>query len=80
MTYLYRLLLRLLAPHVAERHGDDAVAATARLADDARHAGRAIWLRYWLTEFRSLGRIAWAERLARVVAMARDKRLLPRKA
>ena len=62
MTHLYRLLLRVLGPGFAERHGDDAMAVAAQLADDARRGGRGMWLRYWLTEFRSLGHTAWIER------------------
>jgi putative ABC transport system permease protein len=65
MTPLYRLALRVLLPHVAGRHADDAAETAARLAEDARATGRAAWLGYWLAEFHSLARTAWNERTPR---------------
>src|SRR5262249_14732728 len=63
------LALRVLLPSVFERMGDEAIETSARLAMDARTRGRSAWLRYWMTEFRSLARTAWRERPPRKGAL-----------
>ena len=65
MIALYRLALRVLLPSVFDRIGDEAIRTSARLAEDARTLGRVAWLRYWITEFRSLAGTAWRERSPR---------------
>ena len=62
MIALYRLAFRLLLPAAADRLGDEAMETVARLSADARQRGTGAWVRYWITEFRSLGREAWNER------------------
>jgi putative ABC transport system permease protein len=62
MIALYRLAFRLLLPAASDRLGGEAIETVARLAADARRRGTGAWLRYWFTEFGSLGREAWTER------------------
>jgi len=62
MIALYRLALRVLLPSLFERLREEAIATSARLAEDARRQGFGAWLRYWLTEFHSLARTSWRER------------------
>jgi putative ABC transport system permease protein len=72
MIRLYRLLLRLAAPDLARRHGDEIAATAARLSAEARTAGRAVWLRYWSAELRSLASVVRHDRQPRKVS-----RMLP---
>jgi putative ABC transport system permease protein len=72
MIGLYRLLLRLAAPDLARRHGDELAATAARLAADARAAGLVAWLRYWIAELHSLAATARQDRSPRKVS-----RMLP---
>ena len=72
MIRFYRLLLRLTAPALARRHGDEIALTAARLAADAREAGTAAWLRYWATELRSLASTVWQNRQPR-----KASRMLP---
>ena len=67
MIRLYRLLVRVLLPSVAGRHGDEMAETAARLAAEARRAGRRPWIHYWITEFRAAVQTAWIERPARKV-------------
>jgi len=72
MIRFYRLLLRLTAPALARRHGDEIALTAARLAADAREAGTAAWLRYWAMELRSLASTVWQNRQPR-----KASRMLP---
>ena len=62
MIRLYRCIARLLLPAVAARHADDMAETAALLAAEARSAGTGALVRYWLTEYRALARLAWTER------------------
>jgi len=72
MIRLYRLLLRLWAPELARRHGDELEATAARLAAEARAAGTGSWLRYWAVELQSLASVVRSNRQPR-----RMSRMLP---
>jgi putative ABC transport system permease protein len=67
MIRLYRLLLRVLLPSVAGRHGDEMVETAARLAADARTGGRPQWIRYWVRELHAMVLTARNERPSRKV-------------
>jgi putative ABC transport system permease protein len=65
MIRLYRLLLRVLLPSVARRHGDEMSETVARLAADARSNGRPRWIHYWVRELHSMILTARNERSSR---------------
>jgi putative ABC transport system permease protein len=62
VIHLYRLAVRALLPSVAGRHGEEMTETAARLAGDARAAGRRSWMHYWFTEFCAVARTAWIDR------------------
>jgi putative ABC transport system permease protein len=60
---LYRVMAGLLLPRsLAGTHGAEAVRTVEALAAEARRRGRGALLVYWIAEFLSLPRAAWAAR------------------